>query len=99
MNWPTVSFNAAYLILCALRAQAPSGARLFPGADAGGDAGNGFVAQMPAAFTGVIAVAMLELQEEARHAQRAKRGGERLVAGGAQFGGIKHFSFHHWILV
>ena len=73
-----------------------SGTRLFPGADAGGDR---LVAQMFVAFAGVVAVTVLKLEKEARHAQRAKGGSERLVSGGSQFGGIEHFSFHRWILV
>ena len=74
-------------------------ATLFAGADAGGSSGDRSVAQPLAALAGVIAVTVLELKEESRHAQRAKRGGERLVAGGSQFGRIEHFSFHRWILV
>jgi hypothetical protein len=76
-----------------------SGTRLFPGADSRGDGGDRLVAQMFVAFAGVVAVTALELKKESSHAQRAKRGGERLVTGGAQFGWIEHFNFHRWILV
>ena len=55
---------------------------------------NGLVTQPFTAFASVVAVALLELTEEARHAQRAKRGGERLVSGGAQFSGIERFSLY-----
>ena len=102
-NFKSLSVTAPSLALVTWAANlasiGKSGARLFPGADAGGDGGDGLVAQMFATFAGVVAVTVLELQEETSHAQRAKRGGERLVAGGSEFGGIEHVSLHRWILV
>jgi len=76
-----------------------SGARLFPSADTGGDSSDRFVAQKFSAFAGVVAVPVLELQKKASHAQRAKRGSERLVTGGSQFGRIERISFHALLLV
>ena len=65
-----------------------------PRTDAFGDGLDGLVRLALLAFAGVVGVAVFKLEKKSGHAQRAKRGGKRLVAGGSQFGGIEEFSFH-----
>jgi len=76
-----------------------SASAFLPGTDASGHGLNGFVAQPFAAFAGVVAVTVLKLEEESSHAERAKRGSERLVTGGSQFSRIERISFHRSPLV
>jgi hypothetical protein len=59
-----------------------------PAADAACDGLKGLIAQPFFAVARVVAIALLELTQESGHAQRAKRIGQRLAAGGSQFSGI-----------
>jgi hypothetical protein len=71
-----------------------SGALFLPRADALGGGLDGGVGSPLLAFAGVVAVAVFKLEKKSGHAQRTKRGGERLVTGGSQFSRIEEFSFH-----
>jgi hypothetical protein len=70
-----------------------------PAADAAGDGLKGLIAQPFFAVARVVAIALLVLTQESRHAQRAKRIGQRLATGGSQFNGIEPVRFHPLFLV
>ena len=65
-----------------------------PAANAARDGLNGLVAGQFFAVARIVAIALLELTQKSGHAQRAKRIGQGLAAGGSQFSGIEHISFH-----
>ena len=76
-----------------------SRAVFLPIADALGNGLNGFVREPFLPVACIIAVALLELAQESCHAERSKRIGQRLAAGGSQFDGIERVSFHPLSLV
>ena len=65
-----------------------------PAADASRDGLKGLIAEQFFSVARVVAIALLELAQESGHAQRAKRIGQGLAAGGPQFSGIERISFH-----
>jgi hypothetical protein len=65
-----------------------------PAANASGDGLNGLIAEQLFTIASVVAIALLKLTQESRHAERTKRIGQRLATGGSQFSGIERVSFH-----
>ena len=68
-------------------------------ADALGNGLDRFVSKPFFPVARVVAIALLELAQESCHAERSKRIGQRLAAGGSQFDGIERVSFHPLSLV